>query len=65
MIGSLVLCLPVSLIPSIFCAKPIADMQEMIVEECYSTAAEGQNFRGTSTGGTTFVHLSRIALRYL
>ena len=29
----------------------------------FSTAAEGPNFRGTYTGGTTFVHMSKIVLR--
>ena len=30
--------------------------------QCYSTAAEGQNFRGTLTDGSTFVHISRYII---
>ena len=34
-----------------------------VLNECSSTAAEGPNFRGTLTGATTFVHMSRIVPR--
>ena len=42
-----------------YCKKAV------IKYEPVSTAAEGPNYRGTQTGGTTFVHMSIIVLRDL